>query len=185
MFISPQRWDWMAVALDTVNLNREDNSKTGREWEIENERNSRISRLALCSLSIPPCHCSGNGQYYLPIRRLGMWCISGGQLDGWRVAGREESCVTVLKIQLYMKSDIWSPGHSWERDIRVSTERCCSLCCLAESEVLPKGSDTRNSSSTNAKKEKNKNKTHQDSLLTIKTHAAIVDTLLVLASETL
>lgn len=83
-----------------------------------------------------------------------MWCISGGQLDGWRVAGQEESCVRVLKIQLYMKSDIWSPEHSWERDIRVSTERCCSLCCLAESEVLPKGSDTRNSSSTNAKKEK-------------------------------
>lgn len=153
MFISPQRWDWMAVALDTVNLNREDNSKTGREWEIENERNSRTSRLALCSLSIPPCHCSGNGQYYLPIRRLGMWCISGGQLDGWRVAGQEESCVRVLKIQLYMKSDIWSPEHSWEIDIRVSTERCCSLC-LGESEVLPKGSDTRNSSSTNAKKEK-------------------------------
>lgn len=110
-----------------------------------------------------------------------MWCISGGQLDGWRVAGREESCVRVLKIQLYMKSDIWSPEHSWERDIRVSTERCCSLCCLAESEVLPKGSDTRNSSSTNTKKEKNQNKILQDSLLTIKTHAAIVDTLLVLA----
>lgn len=35
------------------------------------------------------------------------------------------------------------------------------------------------------KRKKNKNEIHQDSLLTIKTRAAIVDTLLVLASETL
>lgn len=136
----------MAVALDTVKLNREDKNKTGRDRELEKERNSRTSRLALCSLSIPPCHCSGNGQDYLPIRRLGMWCISRGQLDGWRVAGQEQSCVRVLKIQLYMKSDIWPPELSCKRDIGVSAdaEDVCFMCCLAESEVLPEAaaSDT-------------------------------------------
>ena len=63
----------------------------GKDWnrrrELEKERHSRTHRLALCLLSIPPLHRSGNGGEYLPIRRLGMWFIAKGQQEGWRVEG--------------------------------------------------------------------------------------------------
>lgn len=144
MLIPAPFWDWTSVALDTMNLNREGDRTKWAEAEKQadrnrgRERNSGTRHLALCLLSIPPCHRSVNGWYYLPIRRLGTWYISHRQLVSRGESGGLEGEVCLesvplkaLRIRSNMTSDIWlaecnSKKERWER-FRESLSPCVVL----------------------------------------------------------
>lgn len=103
---------------------------------MKRERHSRTHRLALCFLSVPPCHHSGNGWEYLPIRRLRIWYISHGQLDGCSggvdgVLRLEPRPVRALQIECNTKSNIWSMEHGSKTERERQKFREIFIPCVA------------------------------------------------------
>lgn len=97
------------------------------------ERHSRTHRLALCFLSIPPCHHSGNGWEYLPIKDLVYLTRTAGWLQSLGVDGvlhLEPRPIRALEIESNTKGNIWSMEHGSKKERKRQKLRDIFIPCV-------------------------------------------------------